>query len=175
MWLRILILRTVYKAWCYAWFGCWHTLCPLRNFYFFCCLLIFFKINFFEKFFQEYQLGVKQIGSRSCPTLCRAWSLSNLFAKVEGKRVERFLLYLKVIFLPFFYILGNEIYYMYQPGNWARIMMIFYVNFISCCEIFSASVMFCIWPKLMNTFLNNTDQILQGYFSISGCALGKMD
>ena len=37
-----------------------------------CCLLIFFKINFFEKFFQEYHLSVKQIGSRSGPTFCRA-------------------------------------------------------------------------------------------------------
>ena len=27
-------------------------------------LLIFFKINFFEKIFQEYHLSVKQIGSR---------------------------------------------------------------------------------------------------------------
>ena len=31
-------------------------------------LLIFFKINFF----QEYHLCVKKIGSRSCPTFCRA-------------------------------------------------------------------------------------------------------
>ena len=31
----------------------------------FCCLLIFFKINFFEKFFQEYHQSVKQFESRS--------------------------------------------------------------------------------------------------------------
>ena len=47
-------------------------LCMLGNFSCFCCrLLIFFKINFFEKFFQEYHLSVKQIGSRSGPTFCR--------------------------------------------------------------------------------------------------------
>ena len=31
-----------------------------------------FKINFFEKFFQKYDEGVKQFGSRSDPTSCRA-------------------------------------------------------------------------------------------------------
>ena len=36
----------------------------------FCRLLIFFKINFFEKFFREYQ-SVKQLESRSGPTFCR--------------------------------------------------------------------------------------------------------
>ena len=41
-------------------------------FHVFCCLLIFFKINFFEKFFQEYHQSVKQLGSRSGPTICRA-------------------------------------------------------------------------------------------------------
>ena len=52
----------------------------------FCCLLILFKINFSEKFFQEYHLSVKQIGSRSGPTFCRAWSGSNLFAKAMSRR-----------------------------------------------------------------------------------------
>ena len=28
----------------------------------FCCLLIFFKINFFEKFFKKYHESVKQFG-----------------------------------------------------------------------------------------------------------------
>ena len=46
----------------------------------------FFKINFFEKFFLEYHLNVKQFGSRSGPTLCRAWSGSKLFAKVISSR-----------------------------------------------------------------------------------------
>ena len=31
---------------------------------FYCRLLLFFKINFFEKLFQDYHLSVKQIGSR---------------------------------------------------------------------------------------------------------------
>ena len=31
-----------------------------------------FKINFFEKFFQEFHQRVKQFESRSGPTLCRA-------------------------------------------------------------------------------------------------------
>ena len=56
----------------------------------FCRLLIFFKVNFFEKFFQElYQLSVKQIGPRSDPTFCRACSGSNLFAKT-GKFFHAF-------------------------------------------------------------------------------------
>ena len=29
-----------------------------------CCLLIFFKINFFEKYLHEYHQNVKQFGSR---------------------------------------------------------------------------------------------------------------
>ena len=38
-----------------------------------CCLLVLFKINFLEKFFQEYHdPSVKQIGSRSCLAFCRA-------------------------------------------------------------------------------------------------------
>ena len=59
----------------------------LGNFSFFCCrLLTFFKINFFEKFFQEHYQSVKQFGSRSGPTLCRSWSGSKLFAKVINKK-----------------------------------------------------------------------------------------
>ena len=34
----------------------------------FCRLLIFFKIKFFEKFFQEYHQNIKQFGYRSGPT-----------------------------------------------------------------------------------------------------------
>ena len=51
------------------------TLCPLG----------IFKINFFEIFFQEYHQSVKQFGSRSGPTFCRAWSGSKLFAKVISR------------------------------------------------------------------------------------------
>ena len=35
-------------------------------------LLIFFKINFSENFFQEYHQSVKQFGSRSGTTFCQA-------------------------------------------------------------------------------------------------------
>ena len=38
---------------------------------FICCLLIFFKINFLEKFCQKYHDSVKQFGSRSGTTFCR--------------------------------------------------------------------------------------------------------
>ena len=41
-------------------------LCLLGNFSCFfvvCRLLIFFKINFFEKFFREYHQSVKQLGN----------------------------------------------------------------------------------------------------------------
>ena len=43
----------------------------LDNFMLFCSLLIFFKINLFEKIFQEYHLSVEQIGSRSGPHFVR--------------------------------------------------------------------------------------------------------
>ena len=46
----------------------------------------FLKINFFEKFFQEYHQGVKQFVFRSGPTFCRAWSGSKGFAKVISRR-----------------------------------------------------------------------------------------
>ena len=41
---------------------------PGKFFMLFCCLLGFFKFNFFEKFFQEYHLSGTHIGSRSGPT-----------------------------------------------------------------------------------------------------------
>ena len=63
-----------------------NSLPPEKLFILFCRLLFFFKINFFEKFFQEYYLRVKQIGSRSGPTFCQAWSGSNLFAKVISRQ-----------------------------------------------------------------------------------------
>ena len=58
----------------------------VKFFMLFCCLLIFFKINFFEKKNQKYHLSVKQIGSRSGPTYCQAWSRSNLFSKYISRR-----------------------------------------------------------------------------------------
>ena len=63
-----------------------NSLPPGKYFMFFCCLLSFFKINFFEKFFQEYHQCVKKIGSRSGSTFCPAWSWFNLFAKVISRR-----------------------------------------------------------------------------------------
>ena len=50
-----------------------NTLCLLGKFFpLFYRLLIFFEIDFFEKFFQEYHLSVKKFGSRSGPTFCQA-------------------------------------------------------------------------------------------------------
>ena len=61
-------------------FACWVILLL-------CCrLLIFFKINFFKIFFQEYYQSVKQFGSRSGPKKCRSWSGSKLFAKVISRQ-----------------------------------------------------------------------------------------
>ena len=37
-----------------------------------CRLLMFFKMNIFEKLIREYHQSVKQFGSRSSPTFCRA-------------------------------------------------------------------------------------------------------
>ena len=63
------------------------TVCLLGNFA--CPFVVcrfFFKFNFFKKFFQEYHPSVEQFGSRSGPTICRAWSGSKLFAKVFCRR-----------------------------------------------------------------------------------------
>ena len=45
-----------------------------------------FVLKFFQKIFQEYHQNVKQLGSRTGPTFCRAWSGSKLFAKVISRR-----------------------------------------------------------------------------------------
>ena len=60
------------------------TLCIILHALFLCCF--FFKINFFEKLFQEHNQSVKQFGSRSGLTFCQAWSASKLFAKVISRR-----------------------------------------------------------------------------------------
>ena len=57
---------------------CFNSLAPGKVFPLFCCLLIFFKITFFEKFFHVYHHSVKQFGSRSGP---------KLFAKVISRRL----------------------------------------------------------------------------------------
>ena len=46
----------------------------------------FFSKLTFQKFIQEYDQSVKQFGSRSGPTICRAWSGSKLFAKMISRR-----------------------------------------------------------------------------------------
>ena len=46
----------------------------------------FFMINFSEKSFQEYDQSVKQFGSRSGQTFCRALPGSKLFAKVISRQ-----------------------------------------------------------------------------------------
>ena len=53
----------------------------------FCRLWIFFffKLNFQKKSFRN-TLSVKQFGTRSGPTKCRAWSGSKLFAKDISRR-----------------------------------------------------------------------------------------
>ena len=49
------------------------TLNKLGNLSYFCChLLTFFKIYFFQKFYQEHYQRVKQFGSRSGLTLCQS-------------------------------------------------------------------------------------------------------
>ena len=52
-----------------------------------------FSNSTFQKFFQEYHASVKQFGSRSGSTLCRAWSGSKLFAKAISRRHFLKLLY----------------------------------------------------------------------------------
>ena len=59
----------------------------------FCRLLIFFKIKFFENFFQEYHQSIKQFGSRSGPTfhwgliwvqiVCKGYQQMTLIGRVK--------------------------------------------------------------------------------------------
>ena len=70
-------------------FHCDHTFtfCMLGNISCFCCcVLTFFNIKIFKKFFQEQYQSVKRFESRSGPTYCRTWSGSKLFAKVISWR-----------------------------------------------------------------------------------------
>ena len=71
---------------------------PLGEFFtLFFRLLIFSKLNFFEKFFQKYHLSVKQIESRSGPTLksgliwvqtvCKGYQQMTLVGNVLGCRL----------------------------------------------------------------------------------------
>ena len=55
----------------------------------FCRLLIFFKINIFEKFFQEFHLSVKQIGSRSGSTFCQPDLGPNCLHKLSADDTRR--------------------------------------------------------------------------------------
>ena len=50
--------------------------------FFVVCGFFFFKLRFSKKIFQEYDQSVKQFGSRSGPTSCRA----KLFAKVINRQ-----------------------------------------------------------------------------------------
>ena len=58
------------------------TLCLQRNFFYDILSSVdFYQHNFFKILFQEKHQSVKQLGSRSGRTFCRAWSGSKLFAK----------------------------------------------------------------------------------------------
>ena len=60
------------------------TLCLLgKCFMFLCPVLIFFKIKFFEEFFQKYHQSVKQFGSRSGPTFVGPDLGSNCLQKYQ--------------------------------------------------------------------------------------------
>ena len=48
--------------------------CMLGNFSCFCCPLIYFKINFFKKFFNEHYQIDKRFGYRSRWRFCWSWS-----------------------------------------------------------------------------------------------------
>ena len=71
------------------WIPIVYLICMLGNFVCFCCrLLIFFRINFFKQFFQEYHQSVKQLGSSSGLKFCWVWSGSILFTKIiSGQQV----------------------------------------------------------------------------------------
>ena len=60
----------------------------------FCPLLIFFKINFFKIFFQEYHQSVKQFGSRSVPTFWNSlkfhWNFSENFSGNFSEMLENY-------------------------------------------------------------------------------------
>ena len=108
----------------------------------FCCLLIFFfKISFFEKFFQEYHLSVKRFGSRSgltehvlsgliwFQTVCKSYQQTTLVGK-ESKLIYRLYvsmkqaLYFKKLYFIMFYryyacLCGHEdvVKYLLETGR----------------------------------------------------------
>ena len=62
-----------------------NSLSPRKFFMLFRRLLIFFKINSFEKFLQEYHQSVKQFEPRTGLMFCLALSGSILFGKAISK------------------------------------------------------------------------------------------
>ena len=77
--------HTLYH-WTTAHFSCFFVVCICR----------FFKINFLEKFLQEYRQSVKQFASRLGPTFCWAWFWVETVCKgyqrmtLDGKELEFF-------------------------------------------------------------------------------------
>ena len=65
------------------------TICMLGNFaciFVVCGFFFIFLNNFFKNIYREYYQSVKQFGSGSGPTFCRAWSGSKRFAEVISRR-----------------------------------------------------------------------------------------
>ena len=80
------IILFVVTAFCLYQLCLFNSLPPGNLFPLFCRLLIFFKINFFEKFFQEYDQSLKQFGSSlsgliSAQTVCKSYQQATLGGK----------------------------------------------------------------------------------------------
>ena len=59
------------------------------------------KASIYKVFFQEYYQSLKQFGSRSNLTCCKAWYETKLFEKIISKRQKSSLVGKKLNYTPF--------------------------------------------------------------------------
>ena len=120
--------------------------------------LIFFKTNFFKKFFQKQYRNVKQFGSRSGLTLCRSWSGSKLFAKVISWKIFMFFSHLLTFSKSTFKLFQEYYWGVKQLGSRSGPTL---------CQSWSGSKLFAkvISWKIMHAFLSSVDFFLKSTFS----------
>ena len=126
-----------------------------------CCLLIFFKINFFKKFIQEHQQSIKQLESRSGQTLCIMQALFGykLFAKVIS-RMHKQVKSLRNIYSKT----------CVKRSLWKRQKLVIKTNFPlmqvkSIAEYSKGSILQYFWPSLSYHLSLRSLSIFSGHFT----------
>ena len=118
------------------------TLSPWVIFHAFCRLLNLFKINIFERFFQD-SFGVsnsfdQKVWNQIRPTICRASSGSKLFAMFITRRLE-----------------GNEL----TPFPPVKTFSLFSLSTAFCCNLLLSSAYVLRQPILQTVMSMDPDQI----------------